>query len=88
MNKQTARAARVHKLLADLAATYAAAPIVETLGEYRDVFDRAHSRASVELTHGTWSTFTRMFSSQTDSGWKQHADRESARAYAREWLAR
>ncbi len=66
---------------------FRAAPIVETLGEYRDTFDRAHSRVSVELCHGTWCTFARQYAFTSTSHWRQHESREKARAFARDWLS-
>lgn len=64
------------------------APIVETLGKYRDVFDRAHARVIVEQNYNFWCTFARPKSSTSESEFiTQHSDRETARNYAREWLA-
>lgn len=77
----------LQQVLADYRRQYEAAPIVETLGEYRDTFERHWSIASVELCHGVWCTFTRMFGTG-DPHWRQHADREAARTFAREWIAR
>ncbi len=89
MTNTAKRLAIRNKLFADMAAEYAAAPVVHTdRGICGDVFDRAYSRVSVELCQGTWCTFTRLFSTQTESGWKQHPSRESACAYARDWLNR
>jgi hypothetical protein len=67
---------------------YAAAPIGESFGEYRDTFDRYNSRVSVELCHGTWHTFARVYRDVGDPGVRAHASREAARVFARAWLAR
>jgi hypothetical protein len=65
-----------------------AASIVETLCEYRDIFDRAHARVIVEFSNDFWCTFARPYSSTSESVfWTQHNDRETARNYARNWLA-
>lgn len=79
---------RLEQIVAESRARMKAAKVVETFDTYRDVFDRSHARVSVELCHGVWCTFARMHYFTAESSYKQHADRETARTYAREWLGR
>lgn len=77
----------IRRALEDNRARYEAAPIVEVLGEFRDTFDRLHSRVTVELTGGVWSTFARRYAGIGEAAHAYHADRETAREFARKWLA-
>lgn len=64
-----------------------AAPVVATLGTFRDTFDRDHARVSVELTQGHWSTFARYYAQAgAEPLWRTHASRDAARDWARAWL--
>jgi len=81
------RSPQIVSLLEESARKYREASIVETSYDHRDTFDRAFSRVSVELTHGTWSTFAYRYRGMGDPSWRQHPSRETARQYAREWLS-
>jgi nitrate reductase assembly molybdenum cofactor insertion protein NarJ len=74
------------QLFQKLADDFRAAVTVETVAQYSNTFDRAHSRITVELCHGTWHTFYREFRSQGDASIKAHASRDAAREYARAFL--
>jgi hypothetical protein len=84
MNKKRSK---LQALFDELAAKFRAAPIVETRHEYHDIFDRAHSRVTVELCHGVWHTFYREFAGIGVYPYiKPHASRDAARTWARDWL--
>jgi hypothetical protein len=65
-------------LLAELTTEYRNAPVVEVNETYRDTFDRAGERFSVELCHGIWRTFFHGRDCMPGS----HANREAAKSYA------
>jgi hypothetical protein len=89
MSSKTKRRSKLQALFDELAASFRAAPIIETRHEYHDVFDRAHSRVSVELCHGVWHTFYREFAGIGNTPYiKSHASRNAARAWARDCLTR
>lgn len=83
----TRRKTTIADLFQKLADDFRAAPIVETSAQYSDTFDRAHSRITVELCHGTWHTFYREFRRQGDAAIKAHTSREAAREWARSFLS-
>lgn len=79
---------KLRALFSELASEFRQAPIIETNHQYRDTFDRAHSRVSVELCHGQWHTFYREFRNTSEPYVKAHASREAAREWALSFLGR
>ena len=65
---------------------FQAAPVVATFAQYHDTYDRSHARSSVELCHGTWTTFSRMYAGSESVSVKGHESREAARSFAKAWV--
>lgn len=78
----------VASLFQGLADDFSVTKVVATEHEYRDTFDRAHSRISVELCAGVWHTFHYQFRGLGDPSVRAHQDRDAARTFAVAFLGR